>query len=136
MLVAEDNHVNRHVAVRLLEKRGHGVEVACNGREALAAFEQESFDLVLMDVQMPEIDGLEVARAIRERERASGHHIPIIATTAHAMKGDEERCLEAGMDGYVSKPINAGQLFQTIEQVMCTRGEAELMDGSRLQVLP
>lgn len=123
VLVAEDNQVNRQLAVRLLEKRGHTTAIACDGREALAVLEQQRFDLVLMDVQMPVMDGLEVARVIRARERTTGDHMPIIATTAHAMKGDEEQCLEAGMDAYVSKPISAFQLFTKIEQVVCSRHE-------------
>src|SRR5205807_918407 len=100
-----------------VEKRGHTVSVANNGREALELLERarwEGFDVVLMDVQMPEMDGLEATASIRARERATGRHIPIIAMTAHAMKGDRERCLEAGMDDYVSKPIQASVLLQVI----------------------
>ncbi|HZT33762.1 MAG TPA: response regulator [Bryobacteraceae bacterium] len=115
ILLAEDNIVNQTLAARLLEKRGHQVVVAGNGREALAALEQESFDVVLMDVQMPELDGLEAAAAIRRKERAGGGHLPIIAMTAGAMAGDEERCLAAGMDGYISKPIRPQALFELIE---------------------
>jgi signal transduction histidine kinase/DNA-binding response OmpR family regulator len=117
ILLAEDNPVNRTVAVRLLEKLGHSVMVTCNGREAVAAAEAQSFDIVLMDVQMPEMDGFEAAAAIRRRESARGGHVPIVALTAHAMKGDEARCLDAGMDGYVSKPIDATQLAETIERL-------------------
>src|SRR5207302_177080 len=105
ILLAEDNAVNQVLAVRLLTKRGHTVVVASNGREALATLEKESFDLVLMDVQMPELSGFEVTAAIREKEKVTGKHIPIIATTAHAMKDDRKRCLEAGMDAYVPKAI-------------------------------
>jgi CheY-like chemotaxis protein len=121
ILLAEDNKVNQTVASRLLEKRGHVVVVAGNGREALAALygpDSGGFDLILMDVQMPEMDGLEVTQTIRARERASGTRVPIIAMTAHAMKGDEERCLAAGMDGYVSKPIQVEALFSTIDRVL------------------
>jgi len=125
ILVAEDNPVNRELAVRLLEKRGHSVAVAANGHEVLARLEQQPFDLVLMDVQMPEMDGLEATAAIREKEKATGHHLPIIAFTAHAMKGDRERCLEAGMDGYVSKPIRANELVAAIEAVRAASVRAE-----------
>ena len=118
ILLAEDNVVNKKLAVRLLQKHGYEVVVAGNGREALAAVERESFDLVLMDVQMPEMDGVEATQTIRERERGTGHHLPIVAMTAHAMKGDQERRLQAGMDSYVSKPINSAELFAVIEQTM------------------
>ena len=110
ILLVEDNAVNQVLAVRLLEKRGHTVVVAGNGKEALAALEKQSFDLVLMDVQMPEMDGFEATIAIREKEKTSGNHVPIIAMTAHAMVGDKERCLEAGMDDYISKPIRPEEL--------------------------
>jgi CheY-like chemotaxis protein/HPt (histidine-containing phosphotransfer) domain-containing protein len=125
ILVAEDNPVNRELAVRLLEKRGHSVAVAMNGHEALARLERQPFDLVLMDVQMPEMDGLEATAAIREKEKTTGHHLPIIALTAHAMKGDRERCLGAGMDGYVAKPIRANELVAAIEGVRGVSVRAE-----------
>jgi signal transduction histidine kinase/CheY-like chemotaxis protein/ligand-binding sensor domain-containing protein len=115
VLLAEDNVVNQVLASRLLEKHGHTVVVASNGRKALDALEKENFDLVVMDVSMPEMDGFEAAAAIRAREGRTGSHIPIIAMTAHAMKGDRERCLAAGMDAYVSKPIQASELFQAIK---------------------
>ena len=115
VLLAEDNRVNQTLAVRLLEKRGHTVVVAANGREALRALDQGQFDVVLMDVQMPELDGLETTAAIRAKEQVSGGHIPIIAMTAHALKGDQERCLAAGMDGYLSKPIRVEELLATVE---------------------
>jgi signal transduction histidine kinase/CheY-like chemotaxis protein len=110
VLVAEDNAVNQRLVVRLLEKRGHRIEVAGNGREALAALKKASFDLVLMDVQMPEMDGLEATAAIRQREKSEGTHQPVIALTAHAMKGDREKCMVAGMDGYLTKPIRPEEL--------------------------
>jgi two-component system, sensor histidine kinase and response regulator len=105
ILLTEDNRVNQILAVRLLEKRGHEVTVAGNGKEALEALDRQAFDLVLMDVQMPEMDGLQATAVIRRGEMGSEKHIPIIAMTAHAMAGDKERCLEAGMDGYMTKPI-------------------------------
>jgi signal transduction histidine kinase/DNA-binding response OmpR family regulator len=114
ILLAEDNVVNQRVALRILEKRGHRVVVANNGADALKALDQHDFDVVLMDVQMPEMGGFEAARKIRERERGGGVHIPIIAMTAHAMNGDRERCLEAGMDDYISKPIRAAALLELV----------------------
>lgn len=118
ILLAEDNVINQRVATRILEKRGHTVVAVSNGQEAVQSLECEKFDLVLMDVQMPEMDGLEATAAIRRTERRTGSHVPIIAMTAHAMKGDRERCLEAGMDDYVSKPVDAQQLFAVIERTM------------------
>jgi PAS domain S-box-containing protein len=124
ILLVEDNVVNQKLAVRVLEKWGHRVVVAGNGKEALSLLESavtspqgSPFDLVLMDVQMPEMDGFEATAAIRAREKRQGTHIPILAMTAHAMKGDRERCLQAGMDGYVSKPIQARELFDAIQGV-------------------
>ena len=116
ILLAEDNRVNQALAVRLLQKRGYTVVVARNGREALAALETQTFDLALMDVQMPEMDGLEATAAIREKEKTTATRLPIIALTAHAMKGDEARCLVAGMDGYIPKPISSRTLFETLEK--------------------
>ena len=118
VLLAEDNVVNQRVAQRLIERRGHAVTVANNGREAVEIFQQAPFDVVLMDVQMPEMDGLSATAAIRELQRASGARVPIIAVTAHAMVGDRERCLSAGMDGYVSKPIDAAKLFEAIDTLV------------------
>ena len=115
ILLAEDNLVNQRVVQVMLEKRGYRVVVAGNGREALETLRKDTFDLVLMDVQMPEMDGLEATRAIRDTEQVSGTHLPVIALTAHAMKGDRDRCLAAGMDGYLSKPIPAAELLRTIE---------------------
>jgi CheY-like chemotaxis protein len=117
ILLAEDNMVNQKLTVRLLEKRGHTVVVAKTGKEALAVWKREPFDVVLMDVQMPEMDGFEATSAIREAERITGGHTPIIAMTAHAMAGDRQRCLTAGMDGYISKPIQAQTVFEAIAKV-------------------
>jgi two-component system, sensor histidine kinase and response regulator len=118
ILLAEDNAVNQQLAVRMLQKFGHTVVVATNGKEAINILENGSFDLILMDVQMPEMDGFEATAQIREKEKITGTHIPIIAMTAHAMKGDRERCLESGMDDYVSKPVQAKIFFETIENVI------------------
>jgi two-component system sensor histidine kinase/response regulator len=115
ILLAEDNLVNQTVASRLLEKRGYTVVVAGNGRVALAALENDHFDVVLMDVQMPELDGFETTAAIRAKEELTGAHIPIIAMTAHALKGDQERCVAAGMDGYLSKPVRVQELLTAVE---------------------
>jgi signal transduction histidine kinase/CheY-like chemotaxis protein/HPt (histidine-containing phosphotransfer) domain-containing protein len=118
ILLAEDNPVNQKLAIRLLEKRGHHVELANDGREALQLLDHGKFDLVLMDVQMPNLDGFEATAEIRKREAQTGEHIPILAMTAHAMKGDRERCLSAGMDGYVSKPIQPAELRAEIAALM------------------
>jgi CheY-like chemotaxis protein/two-component sensor histidine kinase len=122
ILLAEDNLVNQKVAARLLQKQGHSVEIANHGREALVAWEQREFDLILMDVQMPEMDGLETTAAIRLRERTSSAHVPIIALTAHAMSGDRETCLAAGMDGFVTKPIRKDDLFREIRRIQQALG--------------
>jgi signal transduction histidine kinase/ligand-binding sensor domain-containing protein/CheY-like chemotaxis protein len=118
ILLAEDNVVNQRLAVRLLQKMEHTVAVAQSGAEALAKLAEENFDLVLMDVQMPEMDGLTASGMIRKKERQTGHHMPIIAMTAHALKGDRERCLASGMDGYISKPINGAELLKTIDETL------------------
>jgi PAS domain S-box-containing protein len=118
VLLAEDDPVNQRLAMRLLEKRGFEVVAATDGKQALAAFDAADVDLILMDVQMPEMDGFEATRLIRRSERAAGGHVPIIALTAHAMKGDKERCLTAGMDGYISKPVRADEFFQVIEGLL------------------
>lgn len=123
ILLAEDNAVNRQLAIKLLEKQGHRVATAGDGREALTALERENFDVVLMDVQMPNIDGLEAIRMIRKKEEESGEHTPIISVTAHVMKGDREKCLTAGADGYVSKPLQPVELFGAIERC-CANGNA------------
>jgi PAS domain S-box-containing protein len=135
VLLAEDGLVNQKVAVSLLEQRGHKVTVANNGQEALDALDRESFDVVLMDVQMPEMDGFEATASIRQKERASGGHTPIIAMTAHAMKGDRERCLEAGMDGYIPKPIRARDLYDAVEGAAAglpgSQASSETVKGER-----
>ena len=115
ILLAEDVPENQLLAATLLEQLGHSVVTASNGRDALETYEREPFDLVFMDIQMPEMGGLEATRAIRMREQVSGSRTPIVALTAHAMKGDKERYLNAGMDGYVSKPIRRNELYETIE---------------------
>ena len=125
VLLAEDNLVNQRLAVRLLEKRGHSVVVAATGLEALQALEKESFDLVLMDVQMPEMDGLEATAAIREKEKVTGLHQAIVALTAHAMKGDKEKCLAGGMDGYLSKPVRPAELDQLLAVYVGRRAGAQ-----------
>jgi signal transduction histidine kinase/CheY-like chemotaxis protein len=116
ILLAEDNVINQKVAARLLEKQGHSVEVTSNGREALAAFTRDKFDLILMDVQMPVMNGYDAAQAIRAAERGTDRHIPIVALTAHAMKGDREICLRAGMDDYLGKPIHPQELAAVLER--------------------
>ncbi|HXW13850.1 MAG TPA: ATP-binding protein [Terriglobia bacterium] len=118
ILLAEDNSVNQLLAVRLLEKYGHRVVLARNGREAVNQIEKEEFDLVLMDVQMPEVDGLQATMEIRSKETSSGLHLPILAMTAYAMQGDRERCLAAGMDGYISKPLNIKELLTAVRAVL------------------
>jgi two-component system, sensor histidine kinase and response regulator len=124
VLLAEDNLVNQKLAVRLLERRGHQVTVANNGREALELLKQQPFDCILMDVQMPEMDGYEATTAIRREEITTGKHIPIIAMTAYAMKGDRERCLAVGMDRYISKPVRAKELFESIEGIPTASSES------------
>ncbi len=125
ILLAEDNDINQKLASILLERHGHQITVANNGREALKQLERRSFDLVLMDVQMPELDGLEATALIRQRERGTDQHVPIIAMTACAMKGDRERCLEYGMDNYVSKPLKPQELFDTIAALFAARLEVD-----------
>jgi two-component system sensor histidine kinase/response regulator len=117
LLLAEDNPVNQRLAASVLERRGHKVAIASNGREAIAALAREAFDVVLMDVQMPEMGGFEATAAIRAREVESGTHVPIIAITAHVMKGDRERCLAAGMDEYITKPLDSQRLCRLVEQM-------------------
>jgi PAS domain S-box-containing protein len=136
ILVAEDNPVNRTIATTMLARRGHTVAVAQNGEEAVAAFDHHEtgpFDLILMDVQMPVLDGFEATGRIRQMERASGGHVPIVALTARAMAGDRELCLQAGMDDYVSKPLRANELMAAIERVAPSpQAPAPELDGARL----
>jgi two-component system, sensor histidine kinase and response regulator len=121
VLVAEDNLVNQTLARRLLEKRGYAVSVAGDGRAALAALDHECFDIVLMDIQMPGMDGFAATAAIRQQEQSTGSHLPIVAMTAHALKGDQQRCLAAGMDAYISKPIRQAELYATIDGMLAQR---------------
>ena len=114
ILLAEDNAVNQKLAVRLLEKQGHRVTVATDGRQAVEQHAGGAFDLILMDVQMPVMNGFEAVAAIRRREAESAAHVPIMAMTACAMKGDEQRCIESGMDSYISKPIRQAELAEKI----------------------
>jgi PAS domain S-box-containing protein len=129
VLLAEDNPVNQLVMQRLLVKRGHRVTVAATGRVAVDALDHEAFDLVLMDVQMPEVDGFEATREIRRKEAGTGRRTPIVALTAHAMSGDRERCLESGMDGYMAKPINPKELDDTLK-AFGTSAAGDARDGS------
>jgi signal transduction histidine kinase/CheY-like chemotaxis protein len=121
ILLAEDNRVNQTVAIRLLEKRGHTVVLAETGRAVLEAVQKQTFDLVLMDVQMPEMDGMEATMVIRQKEKISGRHLPIIAMTANARKGDKEHCLRSGMDGYIARPLSVKELFGVIEALPISR---------------
>ncbi len=116
--------MNQKVAARFLQKRGHTVVLTGSGKKALDAWRKQAFDIILMDVQMPEMDGFEATARIREHEKSTDKHVPIIALTAHAMVGDRERCLAAGMDEYVSKPINADDLFAAIERLLPAAAKA------------
>lgn len=131
VLLVEDNPVNQRLASRLLEERGHSVVVAANGLEALEALEKENFDLVFMDVQMPVMDGFETTAAIRKKERARGVRLPIVALTAHAMKGDREKCLAGGMDGYLTKPIRPQELNEILRSYLERReGPVETQESA------
>ena len=132
ILLAEDNVVNQRVAVRILERRGHTVHLANNGKEALRALTYGSFDLVLMDVQMPEMDGFEATRAIRSNELEKGGHVPIIAMTAHAMQGDHERCLASGMDDYLSKPVEPHALDAVLRRWSSAKSNSDSPRPSQL----
>jgi CheY-like chemotaxis protein len=118
ILLAEDNEINRRVATRLLEREGHRITSAADGRKALEMTQQHTFDLILMDVQMPEMDGFQTTAAIRAWEQSRARRVPIVAMTANAMKGDRELCLDAGMDGYLSKPIDMSELRRQINLVL------------------
>jgi CheY-like chemotaxis protein len=137
ILLVEDNSVNQLMASRLLEKGGYTVVVATNGREALAMLDEAAFagfDCVLMDIQMPEMDGFECTAIIREKEQMTGFRLPIIAMTAHALQSDRERCREAGMDGYVSKPIDPQTLFEEVERL--THQKVETTHGANARARP
>jgi two-component system sensor histidine kinase/response regulator len=118
ILLVEDNAVNQRLAVRMLQKRGHEVDVAANGIEALARLHAVEYDLILMDCQMPEMDGFETTKRIRDAETASGRHIPIVAMTANAIAGDRDRCLAVGMDEYLAKPVRAETLYRMIDSFL------------------
>ena len=120
ILVAEDNEFNAQLLEQLLVRRGHRVRLANNGREALALAEEGAFDLLLLDVHMPELDGFQVVQAIRERERSAGGHLPVIALTARSRQEDRERCLAAGMDDFLAKPIQAADLWAAIDRVVAS----------------
>ncbi len=130
VLLVEDNPVNQRLATRMLEKRGHRVVLAGNGREAVEALAKGKFDLVLMDVQMPEMDGIQATAAIREKEKGSDMHLPVIALTAHAMKGDREKCLAGGMDGYLTKPIRPRELDDVLENCLSQRAQEMVTTGA------
>jgi two-component system sensor histidine kinase/response regulator len=115
-LLAEDNLVNQRLVFAVLRKQGHDIEVATNGHEVLAAVDRTAFDLILMDVQMPQMDSLEATAAIRKTEKGSSGRVPIVAMTAHAMKGDRERCLDAGMDDYLTKPVDLERLREAVQR--------------------
>ena len=123
LLLAEDGKVNQMVTIKLLEQRGHSVVLAEDGQIAVDLHEKQSFDAILMDVQMPSLDGYDASKIIREREEQTGQHIPIIAMTANAMKGDRETCLEAGMDDYVSKPVRSAELYSVVEKYAPDAGQ-------------
>jgi CheY-like chemotaxis protein len=124
VLIAEDNMTNRKVALRILEKGGYRADAVADGKETLAALDLVSYDLLLLDVHMPEMDGIEVVKAIRERERTTGGHLPIIALTACAMEGDRDECLRSGFDDYVAKPIQNKVLFDAMERCLAKNAHA------------
>jgi two-component system sensor histidine kinase/response regulator len=133
VLLAEDNAVNRKLALRLLEKNGHIVHVAANGHEALAVLDREEVDVVLMDLQMPEMDGFQAAAAIRRSEQLHGGHVPIVALTAHALIGDRENCISSGMDAYLAKPYSMEDLNQVLAEAMSRQvGTAANEDSKRM----
>jgi CheY-like chemotaxis protein len=137
ILLAEDNPINQKLAIRMLEKRGHHVAVASNGTQALSALEIGSYDLVLMDVQMPEMDGLEATMLLRKREELTGHHQAVVAMTALVMKGDRERCISAGMDGYLSKPIRPQELDEVLDRYLSmNREDIPVVESRDLQEAP
>lgn len=121
VLVVEDNHVNQQLMIALLNRRQHRAVIAQNGKEALDILERQSFDIILMDVQMPIMDGLEATRQIREREKQSGGHVPIIAMTANTSPQDRQMCLQAGMDDHIAKPVEINKLFAVLELIPAER---------------
>jgi signal transduction histidine kinase/AmiR/NasT family two-component response regulator len=125
VLLAEDNEINQQVAVEFLQMRGHRVRIANNGKDVIQALAAEQFDIVLMDVQMPQMDGFQATAAIREKEKTTGDHIPIVAMTGYAMKDDRQRCLDAGMDGYICKPIRSQELFDIVESFAANTGNVK-----------
>src|SRR5215469_11503074 len=135
VLLAEDNPVNQTLAMRILERLGHEVQIVNNGKDALRQAQAEEFDLILMDVQMPEMDGLEATNAIRNAEAGSGKHIPIVAMTADAMKGDREKCLSAGMDGYLSKPVRIDELKQVMSAIQKTQSMRQSSDQNSFRAI-
>jgi CheY-like chemotaxis protein len=126
VLLAEDNPVNQMLCSRILSKAGHNVTVASDGRQAVRHYQDGNFDIILMDVQMPEWDGMQATAEIRAWERDCGHHVPIIALTAHAMRDDRDKCLDSGMDGYLSKPIDTADLFREIYRLTATQARRTL----------
>jgi CheY-like chemotaxis protein len=136
LLLAEDNPINQKLAVRLLEKEGHAVTVTANGRDALDALGREPFDAALFDVQMPEMDGLEAVAELRRREAITGRHLPVIALTAHAMKGDKERCLAAGMDNYLTKPIRIEEIVRALAALLPSIDEVAADEEPEPLLLP
>ncbi len=132
-MLAEDHPVNRKLVTKLLEKRSLITVVAANGEEVLQAIEENTFDLILMDVQMPGMDGLQTTVAIREREKVTGGRIPILALTAHALNRDREKCLEAGMDGYISKPVSPAELYRAIEELLVAPEDANNVPSDSLR---
>jgi CheY-like chemotaxis protein len=126
ILLAEDNAINQKVALRMLEKMGYRVDVVANGLEAVRAWQAMPYHLILMDVQMPEMDGFEATRMVREFEKSTGGHIAIVAMTAHAMKGDRERCIEAGMDDYIAKPVQFKELAEALQRALTQPSSADI----------
>ena len=131
VLLAEDNKINQRVAVAMLKRAGHRVQVVSNGRDAVFESGRRDFDVILMDVQMPEADGIQATQMIRAREKESGARVPIIALTAHAMQGDRERCIQAGMDDYLTKPLSAAALNEKLSSELARRRSPATPPGTR-----
>jgi two-component system, sensor histidine kinase and response regulator len=131
ILLAEDNALDQTIAVRILEKRGYSVTVVPDGQAAFEAYQAGRFELVLMDIQVPRMDGFEATAAIREREKVTGGHIPIVAMTADALVGDREKCIASGMDGYISKPIPTSEMLATIERMLGDKPKPESVTASQ-----